>query len=98
MILEKEYSVAYWLKCELTDNEFLNFVKNLEEMKLCDGFDIETKDICLKFCHAKPKTVSDIKRAKEINIKSCKKFLTEFSKKLDGRLYFNVNHKIIKRK
>ena len=97
MILEKEYVYCYWLKVDLTDTEFANFVKHLTEMKLLDGADFETKEVCFKFAQARPKTIGDIKKAKEINTQNCKKFLYEFSKKLDGRLYFNVNHKIIKK-
>lgn len=97
-ILEKDYSCAYWLRCELTDNEFQNFVKQLEEMHLLDGVDVDEKDVCLKFSQVKPKNIPDIKRAKLLNTQNCKRFLTEFSKAIDGRLYFNINHHIIKRK
>lgn len=97
MILEKDYGVFYWCKAQLTDTEFADFVKHLTEMKIADGADFETKEVCFKFAQARPKTIGDITRAKEINTQNCKKFLYEFSKKLDGRLYFNVNHKIIKK-
>lgn len=97
-ILEKDYGVFYWLKVDLSDNEFQSFVTNFQKMNLIDGTDFETKEVCLKFSHAKPKTVRDIPKAKQINVRNCKRFLTDLSKKIDGRLYFNINRKILKRK
>lgn len=97
-ILEKDYIYAYWLKVDLSNSEFENFIKNIEQMELVDGIDIQDKEICLKFNHVKPKTISEINKAKEMNERNCKRFLSKFSKVIDGRLYFNVNHKTIKRK
>ena len=66
MILEKDYGVFYWCKAQLTDTEFANFVRHLTEMKIADGADFETKEVCFKFAQARPKTIGDIKKAKEI--------------------------------
>ncbi len=97
-ILEYQYSTFYWMKIDLSDNEFQSFVNNFQKMNLLDGVDEPEKEVCLRFNHAKPKTVRDIPKAKQINVRNCKRFLTDLSKKIDGRLYFNINRKILKRK
>lgn len=102
MILEKDYAVAYWLECQLTDEEFKVFTENIEQInnkhliQLIDGVDEEGKSICFKFNNFKPDHPTKIKWAKAQNEKSCKRFMQLLSKKIDGRLYFNVNHNVIK--
>lgn len=104
MILEKDYAVAYWLECQLTDEEFKVFTENIEQInnkhliQLIDGVDEEGKSICFKFNNFKPDHPTKIKWAKAQNEKSCKRFMQLLSKKIDGRLYFNVNHNVIKHK
>lgn len=104
MILEKDYSVFYWLTCELTDEEFKAFTENLEQVnqkhsiKIVDCVDKDEKAICFRFDQCKPDHPTKIKWAKSVNEKSCKRFMQLLSKRIDGRLYFNVNHNIIKHK
>lgn len=104
MILEKDYGYWYWLDCKLTDEEFEAFTKNIEEVNnkhlinLIDGIDTEDKSICFKFSQCKPEHPTKIKWAKTVNEAHCKKFMQLLSKKIDGRLYFNVNHHVIKHK
>lgn len=98
MILEKEYVYCYWLKVDLSDTEFENFVTNINKIKVVDGIDVEDKQVCLKFNQVKPSKVQEIKWAKAKNEQNAKKFLRVLSKHIDGRLYFNVNHHVIKHK
>lgn len=98
MILEKEYSYYYWLTVDLTDTEFENFISNVNKVNLIDGVDIEDKQVCIKFNQVKPSKPQEIKWAKAKNEQNAKKFLRVLSKHIDGRLYFNVNHHIIKHK
>lgn len=104
MILEKEYSYFYWLHVDLTKEEFQSFTHELNQIndkhliKLIDCLDEEEQDICFRFDQCKPRKPQEIKWAKVMNEKHCKKFMSLLSKKIDGKLYFNVNHKVIKRK
>ncbi len=104
MILEKEYGVFYWLTCDISKEEFSAFVENLDKVNeqhkisLIDGVDEEDQAICFKFNQCKATKPQEIKMAKARNEQNCKKFMQLLSKKIDGRLYFNVNHKIIKKK
>lgn len=101
MILEKEYSVFYWLDVQLTPHEFEIFTKELDKVKipsLIDGIDIEGQSICFRFNQCKPTKPQEVKWAKEMNKRNCNKFMQLLSKRIDGRLYFNVNHRTIKRK
>lgn len=104
MILEKEYAAFYWLECDLTKEEFSAFVQNLDQVNtehkinLIDGVDEETQSICFKFNQCKATKQNEIKWAKTENLKHCNKFMQLLSKKIDGRLYFNVNHNVIKKK
>lgn len=98
MILEKEYAYCYWLKIDLSDTEFENFVTNINKVKLIDGVDVDDKQVCLKFNQVKPSKVQEIKWAKTKNEQNARKFLRVLSKHIDGRLYFNINHNVIKYK
>lgn len=101
MILEKDYVYCYWLEVDLTDKEFKVFTQELDKVKipnLIDGVDEESKSICFKFGQCKPTKPQEIKWAKRVNESNCKRFMQLLSKRIDGRLYFNVNHGVIKRK
>jgi len=103
-IPEHSYSCYYWLKIDLPETEFKSFVENIEQVNiqhkisLLDGIDVESQELCFKFSQVKPTKKQEITLAKVRNEQNCNKFLHALSKKLDGKLYFNVNHKVIKRK
>ena len=104
MILEKDYVCCYWLDCHLTKEEFEEFTKNIEQInnkyliQILDGIDEESQSICFKFAQCRPTKIQEVKWAKMQNEKHCKKFMQLLSKKIDGKLYFNVNHNVIKHK
>lgn len=98
MIEEKDYASFYWLKLELTEDEFKSFVSNVEKVGVIDGIDEETQEVCIKFANTKPRTKDQLKLAKQINTKNLKSFLHQLSKHIHGKLYFNVNRNIIKHK
>lgn len=100
-ISEHQFAFYYWLNVQLNPNEFSNFIENMDKIKdleLIDGVDLEDQSVCLRFNKFKPTKTQEIKFCKVMNEKVGKRFLHDLSKKLDGRLYFNVNSKIIKRK
>lgn len=100
-ISEYRFAFYYWLKVDLKPSEFSNFVENMDkikELELVDGVDMEDQSICFRFNKYKPTKIQEVKFCKLRNEQLGKRFLQDLSKKLDGRLYFNVNSKIIKRK
>ena len=104
MILEKDYAVFYWLDCQLSKEEFSAFIQNLEQVNdkhkisLIDGVDEDEQSVCFKFNQVVPTKPQEVKLCKVRNEQNCKRFMQALSKKIDARLYFNVNHKVIKRK
>jgi hypothetical protein len=78
-------------------NEFNEFVKNIGTVKVFDGIDEEDMSVCYTFKKYKPWSPRDIRACKAKNEKLCRTFMGCVKEAIKGKVYFNVNTKVIKK-
>lgn len=100
---EHSYADYYWITLEnFNEEEWERFKQDLSpftKLFTFDGFDEETKSVCVKFSRYRPKngTPEEIFYCKKKNSMYKREFLKAFQQDIRGKVYFNIKRGTLKK-